>query len=127
MWKQNCREIDNFFPAVFKYLNIREWDVEETDLLKWALNWHRDDHGGDRTFTIKLMILEQRFIQSRQNKLWPCLEIITSNKNILEHLDESNCQIYILCRYWDETYNFIHGAKQMGGKVLVHCKMGISR
>jgi len=57
------REIDNFFPAVFKYLNIREWDVEETDLLK----------------------------------------------------------------YWDETYNFIHGAKQMGGKVLVHCKMGISR
>ena len=28
------REIDNFFPAVFKYLNIREWDVEETDLLK---------------------------------------------------------------------------------------------
>jgi len=57
------REIDNFFPAVFKYLNIREWDVEETDLLK----------------------------------------------------------------YWDETYNFIHGAKEMGGKVLVHCKMGISR
>jgi len=57
------REIDNFFPAVFKYLNIREWDVEETDLLK----------------------------------------------------------------YWDETYNFIHGAMQMGGKVLVHCKMGISR
>merc|ERR1719158_1710105 len=57
------REIDNFFPAVFKYLNIREWDVEETDLLK----------------------------------------------------------------NWDETYNFIHGAKQMGGKVLVHCKMGISR
>ena len=30
------REIDNFFPAVFKYLNIREWDVEETDLLKSA-------------------------------------------------------------------------------------------
>jgi len=57
------REIDNFFPAVFKYLNIREWDVEETDLLK----------------------------------------------------------------YWDETYNFIHGAQKMGGKVLVHCKMGISR
>lgn len=57
------REIDNFFPAVFKYLNIREWDVEETDLLK----------------------------------------------------------------YWDETYNFIEGAKKMGGKVLVHCKMGISR
>ena len=31
------------------------------------------------------------------------------------------------CRYWDETYNFIEGAKKMGGKVLVHCKMGISR
>jgi protein phosphatase slingshot len=57
------REIDNFFPAVFKYLNIREYDVEETDLLK----------------------------------------------------------------YWDETYNFIQGCIQMGGRVLVHCKMGISR
>jgi len=57
------REIDNFFPAVFKYLNIREYDVEETDLLK----------------------------------------------------------------YWDETFNFIHSCVQMSGKVLVHCKMGISR
>ena len=34
------REIDNFFPAVFKYLNIREWDVEETDLLQyWNLTY----------------------------------------------------------------------------------------
>jgi len=57
------REIDNFFPAVFKYFNIREYDVEETDLLK----------------------------------------------------------------YWDETFNFVHSCVQMGGKVLVHCKMGISR
>ena len=29
------REIDNFFPACFKYLNIREYDVEETDLLQY--------------------------------------------------------------------------------------------
>ena len=29
------REIDNFFPAVFNYLNIREYDVEETDLLQY--------------------------------------------------------------------------------------------
>lgn len=57
------REIDNFFPAVFKYLNIREYDVEETDLLK----------------------------------------------------------------YWDETYNFVINCLQMGGRVLIHCKMGISR
>jgi len=57
------REIDNFFPAVFKYLNIREWDVEETDLLK----------------------------------------------------------------YWDETFTFIQGCLDMRGKVLIHCKMGISR
>jgi len=57
------REIDNFFPAVFKYQNIREYDVEETDLLK----------------------------------------------------------------YWDETYNFVIDCIQRGGKVLIHCKMGISR
>ena len=57
------REIDNFYPAVFKYLNIREYDVEETDLLK----------------------------------------------------------------YWDRTFHFILDCIDGGGKVLVHCKMGISR
>ena len=57
------REIDNFFPAVFKYLNIREWDAEETDLLK----------------------------------------------------------------YWDRTFQFILDCVNKGGKILVHCKMGISR
>ena len=29
------REIDNFFPGGFQYLNIREYDVEETDLLQY--------------------------------------------------------------------------------------------
>ena len=57
------REIDNYFPAVFKYLNIREYDVEETDLLK----------------------------------------------------------------HWDRTFHFISDCVNFGGKVLVHCKMGISR
>jgi len=57
------REIDNFFPAAFQYLNIREYDEETTDLLK----------------------------------------------------------------HWNKTFNFINDAKEGGGKVLVHCKMGISR
>ncbi len=57
------REIDNFFPADFKYKNIRVYDEEATDLL----------------------------------------------------------------RYLNHTYTFIKDAKDSGGKVLVHCKMGISR
>ena len=57
------REIDNFYPAVFTYLNIREYDTEETDLLK----------------------------------------------------------------SWDKTFHFIQDCLAAGGKVLVHCKMGISR
>lgn len=57
------REIDNFYPAVFTYLNIREYDTEETDLLK----------------------------------------------------------------YWDRTFHFISDCQEGGGRVLVHCKMGISR
>ena len=57
------REIDNFYPAVFVYKNIREYDEEATDLLK----------------------------------------------------------------YLDRTYKFIRMVKEEGGKVLVHCKMGISR
>ena len=57
------REIDNFFPAVFKYMNICEYDVEETDLLK----------------------------------------------------------------YWDKTSSFVSDCIELGGKVLIHCKMGISR
>ena len=57
------REIDNFFPGEFKYKNIRVYDEESTDLL----------------------------------------------------------------RFFDDTYKFIKEAKDCNGKVLVHCKMGISR
>uniref|UniRef100_T1IXF3 protein-serine/threonine phosphatase n=1 Tax=Strigamia maritima TaxID=126957 RepID=T1IXF3_STRMM len=57
------REIDNFYPGMFDYLNIRVYDEEGTELL----------------------------------------------------------------RHWDKTYKFIANAKKSGSKVLVHCKMGVSR
>ncbi|XP_025199392.1 protein phosphatase Slingshot isoform X3 [Melanaphis sacchari] len=57
------REIDNFFPGSFKYLNVRVYDDDKTDLLK----------------------------------------------------------------HWDNTYKYITKAEQEGSKVLVHCKMGVSR
>lgn len=57
------REIDNFFPGTFDYLNIRVYDDEKTDLLK----------------------------------------------------------------HWDDTFKYITKAKDKGSKVLVHCKMGVSR
>ncbi|XP_015037210.2 protein phosphatase Slingshot isoform X2 [Drosophila pseudoobscura] len=57
------REIDNFFPGTFEYFNVRVYDDEKTNLLK----------------------------------------------------------------YWDDTYRYITRAKAEGSKVLVHCKMGVSR
>lgn len=57
------REIDNFFPGMFNYLNVRVLDDEKTDLLK----------------------------------------------------------------HWDNTYKYITRARKEGSKVLVHCKMGVSR
>ncbi|XP_069703862.1 protein phosphatase Slingshot isoform X2 [Periplaneta americana] len=57
------REIDNFFPGMFNYLNIRVYDDERTDLLK----------------------------------------------------------------HWDDTFKYITKARKEGSKVLVHCKMGVSR
>ncbi|XP_013794253.1 protein phosphatase Slingshot-like isoform X2 [Limulus polyphemus] len=57
------REIDNFFPGMFDYFNIRVYDEESTDMLP----------------------------------------------------------------YWDKTFRYIRKAKNQGSKVLVHCKMGISR
>ncbi|XP_018901190.2 LOW QUALITY PROTEIN: uncharacterized protein ssh [Bemisia tabaci] len=57
------REIDNFFPGMFHYLNVRVYDDEKTDLLK----------------------------------------------------------------HWDNTFKYITSAKNEGSKVLVHCKMGVSR
>ena len=70
--------LDNFFPAVFKYLNIREYDVEETDLMQVTL------------FCFLM------------------------------------CDPY-RAQYWDETYRFCADCLALGGRVLVHCKMGISR
>ncbi|XP_044152708.1 protein phosphatase Slingshot homolog isoform X1 [Bufo gargarizans] len=57
------REIDNFFPETFTYLNIRVLDEESTNLLQ----------------------------------------------------------------YWKETHSFISIARRQGTRVLVHCKMGVSR
>ncbi|VVC27932.1 Hypothetical protein CINCED_3A018736 [Cinara cedri] len=57
------REIDNFFPGSFNYLNVRVYDDDKTDLLK----------------------------------------------------------------HWDNTFKYITKAEQEGSKVLVHCKMGVSR
>ncbi|XP_064459869.1 protein phosphatase Slingshot homolog 2-like [Ornithodoros turicata] len=57
------REIDNFYPGIFNYFNIRVYDDETTEMLK----------------------------------------------------------------HWDKTYKYIAQAREQGSKVLVHCKMGISR
>ncbi|RWS21286.1 protein phosphatase Slingshot-like protein [Leptotrombidium deliense] len=57
------REIDNFYPGMFDYYNVRVYDDETAELL----------------------------------------------------------------RHWEETYRYIQEARKEGGKVLVHCKMGISR
>lgn len=57
------REIDNFFPGMFDYCNIRVYDDEKTNLLK----------------------------------------------------------------HWDNTFKYITRARKEGSKVLVHCKMGVSR
>ncbi|KAE8591567.1 hypothetical protein XENTR_v10018494 [Xenopus tropicalis] len=57
------REIDNFFPELFKYLNIRVLDEENTNLMQ----------------------------------------------------------------YWKETHAFITAGRRQGSRVLVHCKMGVSR
>ncbi|KAK3588674.1 hypothetical protein CHS0354_028884 [Potamilus streckersoni] len=35
------REIDNFFPEVLRYLNVREWDVKEANLLKYWEDTHK--------------------------------------------------------------------------------------
>lgn len=44
-------------------------------------------------------------------------------KNILLYdLDSSN-----LLDHWESTFKFIEDARKIGGRVLVHCKMGISR
>ncbi|XP_036620682.1 protein phosphatase Slingshot homolog 3 [Trichosurus vulpecula] len=58
-----AREIDNFFPDLFTYHNVRLWDEETEQLLP----------------------------------------------------------------HWKETHRFIEAARTQGSRVLVHCKMGVSR
>ena len=57
------REIDNFYPGIFKYMNIRLYDNEQADLL----------------------------------------------------------------RHWEQTHRFICKARDDNSKILIHCKMGVSR
>ncbi|XP_072495370.1 protein phosphatase Slingshot homolog 3 isoform X2 [Notamacropus eugenii] len=58
-----AREIDNFYPELFTYHNVRLWDEETEQLLP----------------------------------------------------------------HWKETHRFIEAARTQGSRVLVHCKMGVSR
>ncbi|XP_027711862.1 protein phosphatase Slingshot homolog 3 [Vombatus ursinus] len=58
-----AREIDNFYPELFTYHNVRLWDEETEELLP----------------------------------------------------------------HWKETHRFIEAARAQGSRVLVHCKMGVSR
>ncbi|XP_020823898.1 protein phosphatase Slingshot homolog 3 [Phascolarctos cinereus] len=58
-----AREIDNFYPELFTYHNVRLWDEETEQLLP----------------------------------------------------------------HWKETHRFIEAARAQGSRVLVHCKMGVSR
>ncbi|XP_056657203.1 protein phosphatase Slingshot homolog 3 [Monodelphis domestica] len=58
-----AREIDNFYPELFTYHNVRLWDEETEQLLP----------------------------------------------------------------HWKETHGFIEAARAQGSRVLVHCKMGVSR
>jgi protein phosphatase slingshot len=42
----------------------------------------------------------------------------------IELADEPESQ---LIDHWDATYAFVEEARQSGHKLLVHCKMGVSR
>ncbi|KAL3858380.1 hypothetical protein ACJMK2_012971 [Sinanodonta woodiana] len=35
------REIDNFFPEVLSYMNVREWDVKEANLIRYWKDTHK--------------------------------------------------------------------------------------
>ncbi|XP_060602049.1 protein phosphatase Slingshot homolog 1-like isoform X2 [Ruditapes philippinarum] len=35
------REIDNFYPGVLHYMNVREWDVDQSDLMKYWEDTHK--------------------------------------------------------------------------------------
>ena len=35
------REIDNFYPGILHYMNVREWDIETADLMKHWEDTHR--------------------------------------------------------------------------------------
>ncbi|XP_052272354.1 uncharacterized protein LOC127872888 isoform X3 [Dreissena polymorpha] len=55
------REIDNFFPGILYYMNVREWDVDESPLMKYWESTHSfinkaRDHGGKTLVHCKMGI-----------------------------------------------------------------------
>ena len=54
------REIDNFFPGIFEYCNVRVYDFEESDLLK---HWHRTyDFINKARFVIGASVRERYYL-----------------------------------------------------------------
>lgn len=98
------REIDNFFPGNFRYLNVRVYDEEATDLVRQSV------------YLSAVFVLLQITI----SMLVSYFPILNGFQN---HLVQFSSQL----KYFNSTYTFIKEAKNNSGKVLVHCKMGISR
>ena len=46
---------------------------------------------------------------------------------IYKHIDVDDSLTQVISKYFDECYEFIQRANDVGGKILVHCHAGVSR
>ena len=100
------REIDNFYPGSFEYMNIRLYDVPQSELLK---HW-------DNTYKF---IKRAEWVSPQQpaqypTTYWPLVTSINWIPDLVLISGDIFIIVLFLCR-------------RNHSKVLVHCKMGISR
>ena len=146
------REIDNFFPGNFRYLNVRVYDEEATDLVSFIfglfLSFYNLLSFKNVSLISVIFIILCRFCQF--HFFYYFFHLILSKSLrflflfiLISHINSPytfNCYSFALntklkpktvdilqLKHFNSTYTFIKEAKNNGGKVLVHCKMGISR
>lgn len=136
-----AREIDNFFPDRFKYHNVRVWDEESTHLLPYWKETHRFIEDA-RLGSSQLLLPQptQNWLSPAPSGDWcppahlalgsvPFIALSILMSSPLGPMPLSACPlpVYRLLGLRENELTTSHLHRAQGTRVLVHCKMGVSR
>ena len=86
-----AKEIDNFFPGIFQYYNVREDDVEEANMMKY---WHETSRFLSQVSFSQMSEWMNKLMNEWMNKQLHNEYIYITGKEKANQLANVKCQAY---------------------------------